>query len=250
MIALLLSAALAQECRNDDFEQDLNCNLIDVSDEIDVDRTRPGCSWVDTDTNADWFYDYGSYGCDYYLGSASDLDFDGLGAGAVMIYESPDVLWHVALLDCDNCPDDANHDQLDVDCDDVGDVCDNCPTESNPDQADFDEDSIGDVCDPCPTDYSPPPLIDADGDAIPDRCDVCPDVADPDQRDRDQDGDGDACDPCPRAGDCEPDGLYGGGCQCGTGRMGPGAVWPFAALLLWYKRPRGRLPPRADGVRR
>jgi hypothetical protein len=61
----------------------------------------------------------------------------------------------------DNCPDDANADQLDTDGDGKGDACeldddadgdddaaDNCPKLSNRDQADQDKDGLGDACDP------------------------------------------------------------------------------------------------------
>ena len=57
-----------------------------------------------------------------------DFDFDGI----------EDVV--------DNCPNDANSDQLDSDGDGVGDACDNCPT-PNPAQFDLDGDGIGDLCD-------------------------------------------------------------------------------------------------------
>jgi hypothetical protein len=69
--------------------------------------------------------------------------------------------------DADNCPSDANPDQLNTDgVNDGGDACDsdddndnwldvddNCPLDFNPNQEDDDEDGIGDYCDP---DYAPP----------------------------------------------------------------------------------------------
>ena len=77
--------------------------------------------------------------------------------------------------DADNCPDDANADQLDTDGDAAGDVCDanddddafddvadNCPLIVNDDQADLDGDGAGDACD-----------ADADGDGVADAGDRC-----------------------------------------------------------------------------
>ena len=64
---------------------------------------------------------------------------------------------------------------------------DNCPNDSNPDQVDSDCDGVGDVGDPFPMD-------DVDGDGIGDACDNCPMVPNQFQTDVDCDGLGDACD--------------------------------------------------------
>lgn len=95
----------------------------------------------------------------------------------------------------DNCPEQANADQLDTDSDNVGDVCDddddndgildiedNCSLISNEDQLDTDDDGIGDVCDE-----------DDDNDGVLDVDDNCPLIANPNQEDSDGDGIGNAC---------------------------------------------------------
>lgn len=109
---------------------------------------------------------------------------------------------------------------VDTDKDGVADESDNCPLDANADQVDADEDGLGDACDD--TDDSTPvldsPVLesqssgeekkeepqdegefpakegDADSDGIPDDEDNCALVANPDQEDSNRDDIGDACD--------------------------------------------------------
>jgi hypothetical protein len=119
---------------------------------------------------------------------------------------------------CDNCPMDANPNQIDTDSDNVGDacdncgnpntcqregdgdgfadLCDNCPDTYNDSQADGDSDGAGDVCDVCPNDYDPN-QVDDDGDGAGNACDNCPNDVNPAQSDPDNDGIGAVCDNCP-----------------------------------------------------
>jgi gliding motility-associated-like protein len=136
------------------------------------------------------------------------------------------------ILDVDdNCPDDANRDQLDTDNDSIGDACDddddndgyldvedNCPLFNSQDQNDNDNDGEGDPCDDdddndgvldindnAPFDVNPDQkdtdndgignVIDPDddNDGIEDELDNCPFRANPLQIDSDEDGEGDVC---------------------------------------------------------
>ncbi|WP_290580468.1 thrombospondin type 3 repeat-containing protein [Ketobacter sp.] len=76
----------------------------------------------------------------------------------------------------------------DTDTDSVGDAADNCPLNANQDQLDSDQDSQGDVCD-----------SDDDNDGVDDGADNCPLVSNANQEDADGDGEGDACEAPPVA---------------------------------------------------
>jgi hypothetical protein len=119
---------------------------------------------------------------------------------------------------CDNCPDHANADQIDIDRDGHPDACnhavdgdrdgyadtlDNCPDESNRDQTDTDGDGIGDACNDA---------LDIDGDGWADTLDNCPEKANRGQEDLEADGIGDACDP-----DDDNDGVLDEEDQCRGG---------------------------------
>lgn len=200
MIALI-SAALAGVCTADPFIQDLNCNGVDVVDEVPVDLTNPEClananSYGIPYPNADYYYDYVSYGCLVpIIGMGLDLDKDGLGGGGLSLMPDekfPDI---TVTLGCDNCPERWNRLQLDSDCDNVGDECDNCPFVYNDTQDDRDNDLLGDACDSCPR-LANAAQENMDGDSWGDACDNCPELFQADQADEDRDGVGNDCDNC------------------------------------------------------
>ncbi|MFT6160145.1 MAG: hypothetical protein ACJATT_001614 [Myxococcota bacterium] len=201
MITLLLTSffAFAQDtdCMQEP-ETDINCNGTIYEDEPPVDPTLDLCAQAiglnPEATSQDWFYDYASFGCQYYLGE-QEVDEDGLGGGQISISSGPDSPDRNVTLVCDNCPEDFNPMQEDVDCDNVGDLCDNCPEINNPNQFDADMDGIGDDCDLCPR--IPSDNSDTDGDLRGDQCDNCVDLPNPLQGDTDEDGFGDVCDTCP-----------------------------------------------------
>ena len=95
------------------------------------------------------------------------------------------------LDNADNCPLNANSNQIDTDLDGLGDACDqsfdldtdrdgitddidNCPVTPNTDQADVDQDGTGDVCDD-----------DLDGDTVLNAVDNCPVIPNTNQADLD-----------------------------------------------------------------
>lgn len=99
---------------------------------------------------------------------------------------------------------------LDPDDDGTASASDNCPSDANADQVDADDDGLGDPCDPCDGPG------DADADGLQDACDNCVDDANLDQKNKDGDAWGDACDTCAgAAGLDEP--VLGACCDPRTG---------------------------------
>ena len=137
-------------CKNE-LTQDLNCNGIEVSEEEPVDLSDPICmANVDDDgnpyPNADYYIDYASFGCRYFVGDM-DADGDGLGGGTITIMDANDLTELSIQLACDSCPDIPNNTQYDTDCDGVADECDNCIEQIQVYFANSDGDSWGDCCD-------------------------------------------------------------------------------------------------------
>ncbi|MFT6816632.1 MAG: hypothetical protein ACJATT_000431 [Myxococcota bacterium] len=245
---LLLASALAQDACMPEASQDLNCNLVDASDEGLVDTRSSLCaSAIASDpraANIDAWFDYNTLGCTVSV-LALDEDADGFGHGGLEFVDDDGRPYLEVTLRCDACPNSAD-DQLDTDCDGIGDACDVCPEDST-DTADTDGDGWGDACDPCPG-VANESSADADTDGTPDDCDVCPDLSD-DQADRDTDGIGDVCDACPD--DVEPgrdtdnDGIIdicgpvfrlGGGASCSQAPHLPSWMVLFTVVLVRRRR--------------
>lgn len=261
--AMLYASKNSPVCVNTTLQRDINCNTLDASTEGLVDLNDPVCEfWFVEEgyVNQDDYFDYLFYGClipileipPPPMQPEPDADEDGFvrhdQIPVPIQVEDPfnptDGTYTTVSLVCDNCPENANPDQLDGDCDNIGDTCDicptlpdpandplqqgdvdqdavgngcdNCPITPNADQADSDFDVVGDACDLCPEVYSLN-QADSDGDGLGDACDNCPFAANADQRDRDADEVGDACDFCPTVFDpaqlASDDDLYGDACD-------------------------------------
>jgi outer membrane protein OmpA-like peptidoglycan-associated protein len=238
-------------CWEDGVNQDRNCDAVDVADHELVDTDDPTC-FDQTDPvtgeplSQDNFAEYGGYACEYYVGD-QDFDLDGLVfydiETATPDPSNPAGPHKIIQLQCDNCPGDANHYQLDADCDNIGeggdlcdmcprhpgptgnydddchgDICDNCMYVDNVDQANRDDDTFGDVCDNCPyltnedqLDCEQEVSGECVGDGVGDVCDNCPKDFNYDQADADHDGVGDECDNCPLAANPDQVDLDGDG---------------------------------------
>jgi len=204
-------------CENERLFQDLNCNTVDLADEASIDNSSDECQAV-VDANGDpydsndYFYNYLNFECEYPVADF-DTDGDGFSSGSIDLFlPGSDVVYDTVRFECDNCPGLFNPVQIDLGCDEIGDLCDRCPGDDEPAEAqpfsqnDFDGDCFGDTCDNCPL-VANSDQYDEDGDLVGDACDNCPLVANPlifdpatqtaFQLDEDGDGAGDVCDNCP-----------------------------------------------------
>ena len=117
-LGLAASPANAQECYNR-LTQDLNCNAVDATDEVAVDLEDPTCAEnVDEDgnpyPNADFYVEYFAFGCQH-LTVDMDEDGDGLSYGTVTFIDTDGLPSTSISLECDNCPEIPNNDQMDTD---------------------------------------------------------------------------------------------------------------------------------------
>lgn len=178
-----------------------NCPAVANQNQLDTDQDQQGNA-CDADDDND---------------GLTDTEEAALGTDPLLVDSDTDTIEDAV----DNCPIDANQDQLDTDQDQLGDVCDtdddgdtisdvdevangtnplladsdtdgtndnldNCPVDSNSDQSDIDQDGLGNVCDD-----------DDDNDGVADLLDNCPEVSNPGQENSNSDPAGDACEAPP-----------------------------------------------------
>ncbi|MBX2803350.1 MAG: thrombospondin type 3 repeat-containing protein [Myxococcales bacterium] len=231
----------ASAVQNLAYEQDMDCDLLDIGDEIPIDLAEPVYGdWEDGErdeigicadrvdpltaqpyANDDWYYDYGSHGCTYFVGihdvdNPAHLSCNGDPSGDRLVGSAPGVVvsddvtgtthdlgvievigpdgsvTSTATLDCDNCALTFNPDQTDIDADEVGDLCDTCVFVPNASQQDAEAacalghcaDGIGDACDNCPCHFNPT-QVDDDRDDVGNVCDNCALTFNPEQADTD-----------------------------------------------------------------
>ena len=214
------------QCENESLEQDLNCNDKGPDEEGPIDNSSDECQDV-TDPatglpydNGDFYWSYYDWECTYPV-DGYDVDLDGFGFGQFEIVPDGGTdPWDLIDLNCDNCAERFNPNQIDYGCDDVGDLCDLCPWDDDgvdPSMTfDLDSDCWGDPCDNCPLTPNPA-QYDDDIDQVGNACDNCPTVPNPFeldpltmlliQPDVDSDNVGDACDNCyeaPMFADLDP----------------------------------------------
>src|SRR5688500_15953210 len=108
MIFFLIAQAFAVVCDDPVDVQDLNCNNVPEARETPVDLTDPVCAASvddagETYPNADYYYDYTSFGCQFLI-AGYDVDGDGLSYAELSFPEGCEVCDLKVVLLCDNCP--------------------------------------------------------------------------------------------------------------------------------------------------